>query len=66
MLPHQQRVVLEADELEELLIKLKAFLMSELYSKLDAAEQSRLQEQSEHMARYLGVLRERIEAFKPG
>ena len=63
MLPHQQRVV---DELNELKIKhtgLLTFLGTELYRKLKQGEKNRLSRQLGLMSQYIDVLVERIEAF---
>lgn len=63
MQPHQQRVVAEKAELDEKLTKLRAFIGSETFLRLDTAEQVRLRMQAVHMAAYSQVLGERIEAF---
>ena len=75
--PHQQRVLVEFDEVTqqqaaivERLDKLRAFFGTPIYAALPAAEQSRLQSQSVHMALavcaldgYAMTLSQRIEAF---
>jgi hypothetical protein len=65
MLPHQQRVV---DEAEELGVKAKALSYfisySPIFPTLDSAEQERLKLQNDVMWQYWEILEERIEAFK--
>ena len=63
MLPHEQRVVTEKQELDEKLTKLKAFTSTDIFSKLSEAEQERLHRQMGHMDGYSGVLQERIDNF---
>lgn len=61
--PHQQRVVDERTELAAKLFKLKEFLKTPTFSKLDLSERDRLVRQSEVMADYAQILQERIAAF---
>lgn len=62
--PHQQRVIDEANELQDRLTKLGAFVQkSPIFESLDSAEQDRLKRQMNPMSEYLGILRERIAAF---
>lgn len=62
--PHQQRVIDEANELQDRLTKLGAFIQnSPIFESLDSAEQDRLKRQMLPMSEYLGILRERISAF---
>lgn len=61
--PHQQRVVVERDELSEKLTKLLAFFQTPIFTRLPEAEQSRLQNQARFMDGYAAVLEERIAAF---
>lgn len=62
--PHQQRVIDEANELQDRLTKLGAFIQnSPIFESLDSAEQDRLKRQMNPMSEYLGILRERIAAF---
>ena len=61
--PHQQRVVAEADELDDKLTKLNAFLNSNRVSVVSREELERMQRQSNAMTHYSDVLRERIAAF---
>lgn len=64
MPPHQQRVINELFELEEKLNNLRTFIQSNpVFSTLDVAEQGRLTQQSEIMAKYAQILDERINAF---
>jgi hypothetical protein len=63
MLPHQERVVAEKDELADKCKKLDDFLFSKMFSTLDREEQERLREQLMYMTKYLGVLDRRINAF---
>lgn len=63
VLPHQQRVLAEAVELDERLQKLSAFIDGEAFKEIDADEQARLTAQAGAMASYLAVLQERIGAF---
>lgn len=63
MQEHQKRVVAEKEELDGRLTKLIAFLDTEIFAKLDAAEQDRLRRQSAIMTDYSVVLGERIAAF---
>ena len=61
--PHQQRVVVEKLELDDKLIKLRNFLETDRFKGLDPAEQDRMHAQANAMARYSGVLADRIAAF---
>lgn len=63
MLPHQERVATERDELVTKLVKLESFLLSEMFTKLDPEEQTRLRRQCAIMQDYRDVLNERIAAF---
>lgn len=65
LLPHQQRVVEEHQQLDERHTKLTGFLASAFFKSLDPAEQRRLERQYLAMSAYLTVLIERIDAFKP-
>ena len=63
-LPHQQRVVVEANELGVKIEALNAFIGSNpIFLKLDDKEQSRLKNQVHFMIKYFSVLKERIENF---
>lgn len=62
--PHQQRVVDEKTELDKKATALSNFIgHSEIFPKLDAAEQERLREQNDVMWRYSEILGARIAAF---
>lgn len=63
MLPHQERVVNEKNELEDKLTKLDAFFETDFFSKVDEDEQERLKHQYWIMRDYLEVLQERISNF---
>jgi len=63
LLPHQQRVVGEKQELSERLAKLLAFFQTDTFSTLSEAERSRLRNQARFMDGYAAVLEERIAAF---
>ncbi len=65
MLPHQQRVVDEKNELDEKLTKLTSFINSEKFTEIVASEdeRGRLVCQEEAMKYYSEILAERIAAF---
>lgn len=64
MRPHEQRVVVELEELNRRLDKLESFILdSPGFNAPAPAEQNRLRRQAEHMRAYSRVLAERIEAF---
>jgi hypothetical protein len=63
MAPHQERVVTEKRELDEKLQKLFAFFQTDIFDKVDPAEQERLRRQAKVMDDYSGILAERIAAF---
>jgi hypothetical protein len=63
MQPHQQRVVDEKAELDSKLEKLRAFLPSPIFAKLDEDERKRLFTQANIMSDYSEILGERIAAF---
>lgn len=60
---HQQRVVMEKDELDAKLAKLNAFFATGTYNALPVEEQDRLARQSVAMTDYSVILGERIAAF---
>ena len=60
MQPHQARVIQERLRVSEDVNKLEAFILSETFKAVEGDEQDLLNEQLEHMARYLGVLEERV------
>ena len=62
--PHQERVVTEKNELDEKAKALSGFIgSSDVFAKLDTAEQERLKEQNDIMWRYSEILGKRIAAF---
>jgi hypothetical protein len=63
LLPHQQRVVEEREDLFNKLFRLRLFIQSSAFQEIDLAEQSRLELQHKYMFDYLGILDLRIEAF---
>ena len=70
MLPHQQRVIDERDQLAERLAKLQAFIEAEpkdgavsLFGSLDDSERLDMRQQQFHMASYLACLNSRIARF---
>ena len=63
MQPHQERVVMELNELNSKIEKLIPFLGGKIYGSLPEAEQLRLNKQLGYMQLYSKVLEERISAF---
>ena len=64
MKPHQERVVVELEELSTKLQKLNEFIENNSnFAAIDSDEQSRLKRQSEIMQDYVNILQERINAF---
>lgn len=63
MLPHQQRVVEEKDELAEKIYEIVVFTGSAVFNNLQPVEQDRLNRQLKYMNLYYDVLQERINAF---
>ncbi len=63
MKPHEERVVLEKQELDEKRKKLVPFIGGAIYRTLPEIEQSRLNRQLEAMTLYSNILGERIAAF---
>lgn len=59
---HIGRMEFERVELRGRLNALSMFMLTEQFKGLEAAEQDRMQRQSRHMAAYLGVLCERLDA----
>ena len=64
-LPHQERVVVEKQELDEKLDKLKAFIDNPNFSSIvnDEYEAARLIRQHNARVLYSAILQERIDAF---
>ena len=64
MQPHQQRVVDEANELEDKHSKLSAFIdQSPVFSGLDSTQKGLLKAQAGAMSSYLQILNLRIASF---
>ncbi|MDN5449599.1 MAG: hypothetical protein L0G06_01750 [Enterobacterales bacterium] len=64
MEPHQQRVVDEANGLEDKLTKLSAFIESSpVFAGLDSMQQDLLKAQAGAMSAYLQILKLRIASF---
>lgn len=61
--PHQQRVVAELEARAGELERLDAFIASDKFKTVDAAEQARLRAQSTVMTSLTNILRERIAVF---
>jgi hypothetical protein len=63
MAPHQERVVIERDELREKIAKLNAFLDGDTFNGLPADERRRLIAQEFVMCQYEHILNSRIACF---
>lgn len=63
MKPHEERVVKEAEELEEKINKLDNFIKSALFESLPDLDQGLLATQLSAMFTYYGILVLRIEKF---
>jgi len=64
LLPHQERMVIERDELTAKLIKLSQFSHGEVFQTLEPEDQYLLSAQHRHMCEYLMVLELSIARFK--
>ncbi len=64
LLPYQQRVVLEHEDLVAAIQRLEAFLATEAFKTVDPAEQGRLTQQHQCMKTYASILNDRITHFK--
>jgi hypothetical protein len=62
--PHEQRVILESEDLKGHMDKLEAFIVSAPFYELTTPEQFLLRQQFTYMAGYLSVLEQRIALFK--
>ena len=63
MQPFQERVVQEKAELDEKIVKLKAFLETDTFKSLSVKEIDRLNRQFRAMCEYSSILGDRIAAF---
>lgn len=63
MLPHQERVVIEKQELDKKISKLNSFIQSEKFKEIPIDEQDRLKQQYSVMSEYSFILGQRIENF---
>ena len=63
LLPHQQRVVAELEELTEKLTNLKRFLDTDFFGTLGPRDKDLLYEQSDIMDCYRRILEQRIARF---
>ncbi len=63
--PHQQRVMVEAEELATKLSALALFVSGPVFAALDREERDRMAEQMDAMRLYLTALNKRIAAFAP-
>ena len=64
MLPHQQRVVDEKNELFDKVEKLDAFIKTNpIFWQMELQDRQLLEEQLKHMNAYWNVLRQRVEGF---
>lgn len=63
MLPHQQRVVDEKNELDDKRTKLSSFFINRIYLTLPHDEQARLHLQYVFMTEYSNILGQRIDNF---
>jgi len=63
LLPHQQRVVDEKEQLDFKLAGLNAFLSTRTFDSLGKLEQGRMLRQAGFMSQYSAVLADRIRAF---
>lgn len=61
--PHQQRVVIERDDLAVKINKIAVFLGGDIYRALPNDEQVRLKRQYDVMCIYVHILGKRIDAF---
>jgi hypothetical protein len=64
MLPHQQRVIDEKNELFDKIDKLDVFIKTNpIFGQMEEQDKKLLEEQLQHMSAYWGVLKQRVEAF---
>jgi hypothetical protein len=63
MQPHQERVVVEAKELDDKMTKLREFVRSETYKTLKTTDGDLLRDQYFAMEKYHAILQRRIARF---
>lgn len=63
LLPHQERVVAERDQLNTRLTSLRAFIASDTFRQVERDERQRLMRQEAIMTEFAQVLTDRINAF---
>lgn len=64
MLPHQQRVVDEKNELFDKIDKLDVFIKTNpIFGQMEEQDKELLEEQLQHMSAYWDVLKQRVEGF---
>lgn len=61
--PYQERVLDEKSELDEKLMNLQSFILSDKFMAVDQEEKRRLNRQEQAMTEYSIVLAERIDSF---
>ena len=64
LLPHQQRVVEERDQLADKVANLRTLLYGKIFRSLSDDEQTRLVQQLGFMEAYARILEARIDAFE--
>lgn len=60
LLPHEQQLVEERNQLSERVDKLQEFTNTAVFKSLDVTEQCLMYEQLNHMKIYLGILNRRL------
>ena len=63
LLPYQERVLVERDELSDKVVKLGAFLQGSIFRTVTPEEKERLEKQYSYMKLYLDILDQRVDAF---
>lgn len=63
LLPHQERVIQEKKDLDEKIVKLSAFIVSDKSASLDHTEFNLMWHQRTAMLEYSDILGRRIELF---
>lgn len=64
MQSHQERVIVEKQELDDKISKLAAFMGGTIFASLDDEERSRLSIQLQYMNGYSEILGQRVVAFQ--